>query len=198
MERYQAPLSGNSGYIQKPADPETLKRVIDNILSPDKLYLKIQRLCKDIFKEALSQTITRFTKTTADFKEKSWEDNQASEGIAVVIGIIGLFPGTFILDISPDTAQKLAEKMLHRPVRGREEVVAMAAELANVVGGIACSMINKKDKSLRLMVAPPSVFYGDTTEIANPNVKVIGITANTEFGAINTCIGIKKGAVLWM
>ncbi|WP_019879844.1 response regulator [Succinispira mobilis] len=194
----EARRTGIMGYIQKPADAETAARIFKNVLSPDVLYQNLEAWSLETCKEALSQSITRMTKTTASYLDKEICKPSFSKGIAVVIGIIGRYPGTFILDIAQDTAEKMATNMLRREPKNREEIIAMAAEFANVVGGIACSMINKKDKNLSLRVAPPSVFYGATTEIVSPNICVRMISAQTDFGDIDISIGFKKGNVLWM
>lgn len=189
---------GVVGYVQKPVDSETISKIIKNVLSPDIVYQNLAEWSMDIFKESLGQSITRMTKTTATFDDNGPTEKNVSQGIAVVIGIIGRYPGTFILDMSAETAEKMAAVILRREAKNREEVVAMVAEFANVVGGIACSLLNKKDSSLSLRVSPPSAFYGAPTEIISPNINVRGIFAETDFGRVAISIGFKKGSVLWM
>lgn len=189
---------GIKGYAQKPVDSETLFRIIQNVLSADSLHQNINLLGTEFFKEALGHSITRMTKTTATFTNaKDWVEKNTSRGITVIIGIIGHFPGTMIMDLSVETAEKMAEVILRRKTHGREETVAMAAEFANVVGGTATSMLNKKDKTFALRVAPPSVFFGASTEIVIPNIQLVGVDAETSFGKIYVGVGFKKGAVLW-
>ena len=155
----EAKRAGAVGYVQKPVDPETLMRVIHNVLSPDSLYAHLEAWGMETFQEALAQSVTRMTKTTVEFCPPEEVAMQCtSESITVVIGIIGRYPGSLIMDLSTESATKMAEVILKRETKNREEVVAMAAEFANVVGGVACSMLNKKDKTFGLKVAPPSVF----------------------------------------
>jgi DNA-binding NarL/FixJ family response regulator len=189
---------GVVGYIQKPVEADVLRRVIAGIGSPDSLYEQLENWSSDIFKEALAQSITRMTKTTAAFSEDKGLGRNISQGITVVIGIIGRYPGSLIVDLSKETAEKMAEIILRRPPRGQDEIVAMGAEFANIVGGIACSMLNKKEKAFGLKVSPPSVFYGAKTEIASPSLHLRGIYAESDFGPIYLGIGFKKGTVLWM
>lgn len=67
------------------------------------------------------------------------------------------------MDLAFEDAEKIAETLLRRPAKDREEVLAMVAELANIVG-IACSMLNKRENRLGyafrrqvcFMVTPPS------------------------------------------
>jgi len=189
---------GVVGYVQKPADIDNLMQVINNALSPDELFQTLVTLGSDIFKESLAQNITRMTKEPVEFTDKDLSKQVKSRGITVVIGIIGRYPGTMILDFSLETANTMTERLLRRPARNQEEATTMAAEFANVVSGMATSMLNKKEKALKLRVAPPSVFFGAPTEIASPNIKMRGFTASSKFGDIDLSIGFKKGSVLWM
>ncbi|MBP2652664.1 MAG: response regulator containing a CheY-like receiver domain and an DNA-binding domain [Firmicutes bacterium] len=189
---------GIAGYVQKPVEAEALLTVINSVLAPDTMYQTLDEFGVGVFKEALAQSVTRMTKTTATFAEDNECCNNASQEITVVIGIIGRYSGNMIVALSAETANKMTEIILRREAKSREEVVGLAAEFANVVGGIACSMLNKKEKAFGLRVAPPSVFYGGATEVVSPNIKCHNTYADTEFGRIYLSVGFKKGSVLWM
>ncbi len=190
---------GVVGYVQKPVDGETLTKVINNIMSPDLLFEQLMERGFETFKEALAQNITRMAKTPVTFVSMDDSSTQyKSLGITTVIGIIGRHSGSMILDISEESAEKIAEAVLRRPPKNRQEVISMVAELANIVAGIACSILNKKDKSFGLRVSPPSIFHGTTAEIISPNVKVDGVFAETDFGRVFLGVGFKKGTALWM
>ncbi|WP_378952648.1 response regulator [Pelosinus sp. sgz500959] len=195
----EAKRIGVSGYVQKPVDAETLVKVITNIMSPDSLYEQLIERGLETFKEALAQNVTRMAKTPITFT--AIENNDApyiSQGITTVIGIIGQSSGSMIMDLSVESAEKIAEAILKRPSKSREEVLAMVSELANIIAGIACSMLNKKDKAFGLRVSPPSLFHGNTAEIVSPSVKIQKAIAETDFGSIFLGVGFKKGSVLWM
>lgn len=189
---------GVVGYVQKPVESEVLKRVITGVMSPDRLYEQLENWSIDMFQEALAQSITRMTKTVTTFSERTWSDKEVSQGITVVIGIIGRYSGSMIFDLSRETAEKMAAVILRRTAKNQEEVMAMAAEFANIVGGVACSMLNKREAAFGLRVSPPSVFYGVQTKISSPTIQLQGIYANNDFGRIYLGIGFKKGMVLWM
>jgi CheY-specific phosphatase CheX len=97
-----------------------------------------------------------------------------------------------------DTARMMTESLLRRKPKNQEEITAMAAEFANVVSGMAVSMVNKKDKDYKLRVSPPNVFFGPATEIVSPNISLNGFSTATKFGQIDMSVGFKKGSVLWM
>lgn len=190
---------GVVGYVQKPVDSDVLMNVIERVMSPDSMFNGLATWGVDMFKEALLQTITKMTKAAATITGEEVQGTQfVSRGLAVVIGIIGQYPGSMMLDLPMDQAEKMVEIILRRPAKNREEVAAMLAEFANVVGGIACSMINKKEKQLKLRVSPPSVFYGMTTEVVSPNLPIRSFYADSDVGRIGFSVGFKKGTVLWM
>ncbi|AFM39671.1 response regulator containing a CheY-like receiver domain and an HTH DNA-binding domain [Desulfosporosinus acidiphilus SJ4] len=195
----EAKRIGIAGYVQKPVDGEYLLNVIKNILSPDTLYEQLIELAPETFNEAISQNITRMAKTPVSFEPmETFDVNYVSKGITTVIGIIGRYSGSMILDLSLETAEQIVEALLHRPSKNREEVIAMVAELANIIAGVACSMLNKKDKTFGLRVSPPSVFFNSSSEIASPNLKMQSSLAQTSFGPILLGIGFKKGAASWI
>ena len=195
----QAKRIGVSGYIQKPVDGETLLKVIQNVMSPDVLFEQLLERGIETFKEALAQNITRMAKTPVTFMPVDSPDTKyMSQGITTVIGIIGQSSGTMIMDLADETAEKIAVALLRRPSKNKEEVLAMVAELANIVAGIACSMLNKKDKAFGLRVSPPSMFHGNNAEIVSPSVKIQKSLAETDFGSIFLGVGFKKGSILWM
>jgi DNA-binding NarL/FixJ family response regulator len=195
----EARRNGVSGYIQKPVDIECLKTVITNILAPDALFTELKERAFETFKEALGQNITRMLKMPVEFEnEETCDKEYLSQGISVVLGVIGRYSGSMILDMSEETAEKMAEAALRRQPKNSNEVLAMAAELANIVGGVACSMLNKRDKSFGLRVSPPSLIHGKPAQVACPNLKMQGVYAKTDFGRVYLGLGFKKGTVLWM
>lgn len=195
----EAKRVGISGYVQKPVEADNLFEVIRKVLSPDTLFQELLSRGLDTFKEALSQNITRMAKTSVSFIEDAEiDDPYQSKGVTTIIGIIGQYTGTMILDLSFEVAEKIAETILRRPAKNPEEVLAMVSELANIIGGIACSMLNKREKALGLRVSPPSMFHGNSAELVSPSVKIHKSLAQTEYGVIFLGVGFKKGSTLWM
>lgn len=195
----EAKRIGIAGYVQKPVNDESLINVIKSIMSPDSLYEQLIDLSLETFKEALSQNITRMTKALVTFVDMDTFDNKhVSQGITTVIGIIGRHSGSMIMDLSTETADNMVEVLLKRPSKNQEEVLAMVAELANIVAGAACSMFNKMDKAYSLRVSPPSVFCSSDSEITSPNLKMQAFYAQTTFGPIYVAIGFKKGLASWI
>ena len=194
----EARRAGIAGYVQKPVEAAALLAIINKVLSPDDLFGKLTAVGQDMFKEALAHSITQMTKTTVSFSEAPAQTAPfTSQGITVVLGIIGQYSGSMLLDISLETAEKMAEAILRRPVKSRDEAIAMAGEFANVAGGIACSMLNQRE-AFGFRVAPPSICFGPAAEVVSPHLNIAISYAETEYGRITLGVGFKKGSVLWM
>jgi len=111
-------------------------------MSPDAFFEQLLERGLETFKEALAQNVTRMAKTPVTFTlVENSDTSYISQGITTVIGIIGQSTGTMIMDLSYESVEKITEAMLRRPAKNREEVLAMVAELANIIAGIACFMI---------------------------------------------------------
>ncbi|MBP2645532.1 MAG: Chemotaxis phosphatase CheX [Firmicutes bacterium] len=194
----EAKRIGIAGYVQKPVEAEDLVKIINSVLAPDIVYNSLEEWAIGVFQEAMEQSITRMTKTTAVVKVGQSLNHAVSQGVTVVIGIIGKYSGNMIVDLSVEASENLSKIVLRRDAKNSEEVVALVAEFANVVGGVACSMLNKKEKAFGLRVAPPSVFYGKETQIVSPNIQCRVLEVEADFGQMTLSVGFKKGSVLWM
>ena len=111
----EARRAGAVGYVQKPVDEEVILRVIRNVMSPDEMYSNLEIWSKDIFSEVLAQNITRMTKTTAEIRMQKDPEKNISQGITVVIGIIGRYPGSIVFDLALDTAENNYGKHVATP-----------------------------------------------------------------------------------
>lgn len=187
------------GYVQKPIDPEELIGAIEKVMFNEKLYKQLDDMYLNIFKEAFSGTLNRFTKTIADFgKEEKTNQAKASMGVSICMGIIGTFSGRLIIDLSNETANSIARFILKRDPKDMNETLSFMAEFSNIVGGNACSMINRKNKIFALRVAPANIFYGESLSISQAMLDSTSVESNTEFGEIYLNVGFKRGINEWI
>jgi len=188
-----------SAYVQKPVDADELVTAITRVMASDELYTLLEAEAFSVFKEALLDGVNRMTKTLLTFKEEySTNKEHKSEGLTVIIGIIGKFSGRMLIDLSKETVNNIAEALLKRDVKNNDEMLAAIAEFANIVAGNACSVLNRKDKSFGLRVAPPSILYGESVHISAPNFKTDTAVAETNFGEVMINVGFTKGEEKWM
>ena len=121
-------------------------------------------------------------------------DAQISRGISVVIGVIGKYSGRMILDMSNETARKMAGTMLQSASMPDEYIVNIMGEVTNIVSGNACSLMNKTNKLFGLRVAPPTIVYGEAVNISKTDFDTaFSATAKTAFGEIFMNVGFNRG-----
>lgn len=189
-----------SGYVQKPFDPEELTLLINRIMAAEELYGELIGLYSGVFKEAILDLFNKLTKTIPEIKDESSVDIDIhSEGISIVMGIIGKYSGRLLFDMSFETARKLSTVLLKREPKNNDELLNVMAEIANMFAGNACSMINKKNKLFGLRVAPPTTFHGESINISKAELEnTYSSHINTKFGDLTISIGFKRGEGEWM
>lgn len=189
-----------AGYVQKPVDPDEIAIVIERVMAREELFSELEKEYFTVFKESFADNVNRLTKTPVssfgDIIKSS--KTEASRGICVVVGIIGKYTGTMILDISYETAKTMASTILKRELKNIEESLAMLGEFANIIAGNACSMLNRKNKVFGFRVAPPTIFHGESLNISKTILDTTSIVAKTTFGEIYLSVGFKRGEEEWM
>lgn len=183
-----------SGYIQKPIEEEELILEVEKALNNKNAFSDLENLYLDIFKESFSDNMKKMTKTTVKFKEAQKKSlMEESRGITVITGIIGLFSGKLIIDISNETAKAMIDSILKKQDSDMDTILNVLSEWVNIIAGNACSMINMKNKAYGLKIAPPTVFYGKSIHISQANLEVSSVDIETQFGIVNMSVGFKGG-----
>lgn len=189
-----------SGYVQKPFDQEELALLVNRVMADDTLNAELESMYSVMFKESIINLLTRLTKTKPEVvKESNENTDRNTSGISVVMGITGKCYGRVILDMSFESAKKLAEVLLRRPAKSKEELTNVLAEVANIFSGNACSMINKRNKVFGLRVAPPTTLYGESISISKAELETnYSMVVNTSCGELTVNVGFKRGEGEWM
>lgn len=188
-----------SAYIQKPIDEDALITTIQRLMASEELYQQLSNQCFEIFKESLLDGMNRMTKTLLTYENQfTTNQEQQSQGITVIIGIIGKFAGRMLLDFSKETAGKIAAAIFGQASVGYEEMLEAMGEFANIVAGNACSILNRQNKAFGLRMAPPSILSGDSILISAPQFNTTTVTAQTSFGEMVLNVGFQRGEDEWM
>lgn len=189
-----------SGYVQKPFDQEELALLVNRVMADDTLNAELESMYSVMFKESIINLLTRLTKIKPKVvKESNENTDRNTSGISVVMGITGKCYGRVILDMSFESAEKLAEVLLRRPAKSKEELTNILAEVANIFSGNACSMINKRNKVFGLRVAPPTTLYGESISISKAELETnYSMVVNTPCGELTVNVGFKRGEGEWM
>lgn len=183
-----------SAYIQKPVDSEELISALKMVMASEKLYDLLDDTSFSVFKECLLDGFKRMTKTLLTYKQEySSNKEHESRGITIIIGIIGKFSGSMLIDLSKETAENLATALLKRAPKNNDEILTALGEFTNIVSGNACSLLNRKNKSLGLRISPPSILHGDRIHFSAPNFHATTAIADTDFGEVLLNAGFKRG-----
>jgi len=122
-------------------------------------------------------------------------DSFMSAGISTLVGFTGGWKGLFFLDMSQDTAMKLAGILTGEVYQSvaDEEVLLSCAELGNIISGNAITAVNNEQPGLNIRLTPPSVFAGDDMSIFNVRLSSWSVLMQTEAGAIKINVAVEEG-----
>ena len=191
---------GISGFIQKPVDTEELTLLINRVMADEDLFCELESLYIGAYTEATLNIFNRLTKTVPEITNISFENKEkTSAGLSIVLGIIGKYSGRLIMDMSLETAEKFSECLLRRKAKNNEEVLNVVSEVANMLAGNGCSIINKKNKVFGLRVAPPTTIHGESINISKAELECnFSADIKSEFGDISLNLGFRRGESEWM
>lgn len=187
-----------SAYIQKPVDADELITAVNRVMASDEMYEFLKKEYFSVFKESLLDGMNRMTKTLLTFKKEYFDKKEyKSEGMTIIVGIIGRFSGRMLFDLSKESAHKIAAAILKREPKDKDEMTAVLGEFTNIVSGNACSLLNRKNKALGLRVAPPTVLQGDSVLISAPDFNTSNVIADTVYGELSLNVGFQRGDEKW-
>lgn len=184
-----------SGYIQKPVDGEELALLINRIMADKEVFIELETLYYTAFKEAMTDSFNKFFKSVPRYEaEENINVEQTSRGISVVMGIIGKYGGRMILDMSNETAKNITMSLLKKDSLTKDDTVNVMGEIANIIAGNACSLMNKSNKLFGLRVAPPTVVSGESIQISKSELDTVSsVKAETVFGEVYMNVGFNRG-----
>lgn len=186
--------------FKKPVDTEELTLLINRVMADEDLFCELEILYLGAYTEATLNIFNRLTKTVPEITNISFENKEkTSAGISIVLGIIGKYSGRLIMDMSLETAEKFSECLLRRKAKNNEEVLNVVSEVANMLAGNGCSIINKKNKVFGLRVAPPTTIHGESINISKAELECnFSADIKSEFGDISLNLGFRRGESEWM
>lgn len=152
-----------------------------------------------IFQESFMDAVNRMTKTLATFENVA--DNAkitSSSGVSIVIGIMGMYPGNMVMDMTEDTALKLSGALFKKDIKSVSMASSILSEFTNIVVGNACSMLNRSQKKYSFRVAPPTIVQGDSMKVACRMKESTTCLSKTSYGDVNIQVGFSDNENLIM
>lgn len=187
-----------SAYVQKPIDEDILMAAVSRVMESEKLFQELTENYIEIFKESLLDGINKMARTLVGYqKEFFCEKEFESKGLTIITGIIGEFSGRMLIDLSMDTASQLTAAIMKKEMNTGDEVIAVIGELANIVSGNSCSVLNRMNKAFGLRVAPPTIMHGESVCITAPGFQTTSVIAETAYGDILLNVGFQRGDDQW-
>lgn len=117
-----------------------------------------------------------------------------SQGFTVMVGLTGGWQGWFFMDMSQETAMRLAGIMTGEEYETveNEEVLLAGAEIANIISGNAITDINNLHSGLNIRLTPPSVFAGEGMSMFNVRLNACSVLLQTGAGKIKINVVMKE------
>jgi chemotaxis protein CheX len=114
-----------------------------------------------------------------------------TQGIASLVGIFGEAEGRMLLDMSHETAFKMACLMTRQDMdEGDQMVQASVNELANIIAGRAASDLVNRGR--RFNITSPTLFSGREMNVFNTTLETVVIPLDTEHGQVIINLAIRS------
>jgi chemotaxis protein CheX len=111
-------------------------------------------------------------------------------GVASIIGITGAAEGRMVLDMTPETACRVAGKLNDETIGAFDSLAASTInELANMICGRAVSLL--VNRGIALEINPPTLFSGREMDVINADMETVMVPVDTDYGLINMNIAIR-------
>lgn len=188
-----AQAAGAKAFLQKPFESISLNETLWNVASQKLFVSEFERAYPPAFFEALTKNL-EMLQAGEQLAQRTLSQEEAlvSQGVAVVLGITGLYAGRMVLDFSPETARAIAMAALKREPADEDEIHYVMMEFVNLVGGHGVSRLNRSFKELGLRVALPGLFFGQNFEMATPKLPTTWGTVATSMGDLHLGVGFRR------
>ncbi len=114
-----------------------------------------------------------------------------TQGIASLVGIYGEAEGRMLLDMSRETACRLAGLMNHRELDEDDDLVpASVNELANIIAGRAVSDLVNRGRAF--YITSPTLFSGREMNVFNTTLETVVIPLTTDSGEVIVNLAIRS------
>lgn len=146
------------------------------------------------FANSAKEMIKQMTGIEVMIDDNFYSENEelVSFGISTIISFSGKVKGRLLLNLDPELALAIANKINQANYNAVSELMVLASisELNNIIAGDANTVLNNQ-YNLGLRLAPPIVFAGENTLIGIPKIASISINGQTEYGKLQVNIAFE-------
>lgn len=112
-------------------------------------------------------------------------------GVAALVGLAGDVEGRVLIDMSQDTAVKIASTMNGEELTGLDELAkATITELANMITAQAVTKLF--DLGFKFDLTPPSIITGDNMSVSDANVEALIVPLQMPQGLVEINVAIRE------
>jgi len=112
-------------------------------------------------------------------------------GVVVIVGLTGQVSGRVIIDMSKETALKIASKMNGEEMIEFDEMVsATLTELANMITGQAVTKLHSL--GFQFDLTPPALLIGDNLQISDNKIEALVVPLELLGNMIEINVGLRE------
>lgn len=130
----------------------------------------------------------------ADIKRKDLYLKKSSQpvmGLAAIVGLAGDVEGRVLIDMSQESALKIASTMNGEELTELDELVrATIAELANMITAQAVTKLH--ELGFKFDLTPPSIISGDNMQVSNSNVEALIVPLEMPQGLVEINVAVRE------
>ncbi len=113
------------------------------------------------------------------------------KGISAIIGLLGQVEGRLILDMTQETALKIASIMTGEEFNVIDDmVINVITEIANMITANAITKLHNRGYDLDL--TPPSIIKGTNMEITDKDLETLVVPLRMEYGLVEINVATKE------
>lgn len=117
--------------------------------------------------------------------------SQPVMGVAALVGLAGDVEGRVLIDMSQETALKIASTMNGESLTVMDELVkATITELANMITAQAVTKLF--DLGFKFDLTPPSIITGENMQVSNANVEALIVPLEMPQGLVEINVAIRE------
>lgn len=119
------------------------------------------------------------------------KSSQPVMGVATLVGLAGDVEGRVLIDMSQETAVKIASSMNGETLTEMDELVkATITELANMVTGHAVTKLH--DLGFKFDLTPPSIITGSDMQVTDMNVEALIVPLSVPHGLVEINVAVRE------
>jgi chemotaxis protein CheX len=147
------------------------------------------------FSNSVKKIVYQMSEVSVNYEGSFYGENDdiVSYGVSSLISFSGLLKGRLLIDMEPGLALTIAQKINGTSFTSVKDdmVLASISELNNIIAGDGITELNNSMK-LKLRLAPPIVFAGNSPIICIPKISSQSLNCTTQYGKLKINVAFER------